>query len=82
MISKVIYFVDGWVKTNVNDRTCGLGAESLARRCIADAAKAGFTHDEVERELGTDLIDFLSSELQAYPLATGLAASPAANLSL
>ena len=82
MISKVIYFVDGWVRTNVNARTCGLGAEYLARRCIADAARAGFTNDEVEQELGTDLVDFLSSELQAYgpPKVPAVAPTPA-NLS-
>ena len=66
MISKVIYFVDGWVRSNVNARTCMLDAESLARQCIHDAAKAGFTNQQLEQDLGTDLVDFLTSELEAH----------------
>jgi hypothetical protein len=65
MISKVIYFVDLWVRTNVNSCSCTLDAESLARQCIDDAAKAGFTNQQLEQDLGTDLVDFLTSELEA-----------------
>lgn len=65
MISKVIYFVDGWVSTNVGAHPCTNDAEYLARRCIDDAAKAGFTNQQLEQDLGTDLVDFLTSELKA-----------------
>ena len=65
MISKVIYFVDGWVRTNVGAHLSTNDAESLARQCIDDAAKAGFTNQQLEQDLGTDLVDFLSSELAA-----------------
>jgi len=65
MISKVIYFVDGWVRTNVGGHPCARDAESLARQCIEDAAKAGLTNQQLEQDLGTDLVDFLSSELKA-----------------
>ena len=64
MISKVIYFVDDWVKTNVGAHTRTRDAASLARQCIDDAAKEGFTHEQLEEDLGTDLVDFLSSELR------------------
>jgi len=66
MISKVIYFVDDWVRANVNARTCLLDAELLARQCIDDAAKAGFTNQQLEQDLGTDLVDFLTSELESH----------------
>ena len=71
MISKVIYFLDGWVRANVNARTCMLNAESLARQCIDDAARAGFTNEQLEQDLGTDLVDFLTSVLQAHRPANG-----------
>ena len=64
MISKVIYFVDGWVRTNIGAQSCVRDAESLARRCIDDAAKVGFTNQQLEQDLGTDLVDFLTSELK------------------
>ena len=64
MISKVIYFVDGWVRANVGAHPSG-DAECLARQCIDDAAKAGFTNQQLEQDLGTDLVDFLTSELEA-----------------
>jgi len=76
MISKVIYFVDGWVRTNVGAYPSLLDAESLARQCINDAAKAGFTNQQLEQDLGTDLVDFLTSELEARRPATGQAANP------
>jgi hypothetical protein len=69
MISRVIYFVDGWVKTNIGAHSSMRDAEALARRCIDDAAKAGFTNEQVEEDLGTDLVDFLTSELKARELA-------------
>jgi len=65
MISKVIYFVDGWVRANVGAHPSTNDAESLARQCIDDAAKAGFTNQQLEQDLGTDLVDFLTSELEA-----------------
>lgn len=71
MISKVIYFVDDWVRSNVNAHTCMLDAELLARQCIDDAAKAGFTNQQLEQDLGTDLVDFLTSELEAQRPANG-----------
>jgi hypothetical protein len=69
MISKVIYFVDGWVKTNIGAHASRCDAEALSQRCIADAAKAGFTSEQLEEDLGTDLLDFLTSELEARELA-------------
>ena len=69
MISKEIYFVDGWVRSNIGAQICALDAQSLARRCIADAAKAGFTHEQLEEQLGTDLIDFFTGELKARETA-------------
>lgn len=74
MISEVIYFVDGWVRTNINARTCMLNAESLARQCIDDAARAGFTNEQLEQDLGTDLVDFLTSVLQSHRPLNGQAA--------
>ena len=71
MISKVIYFVDGWVRTNVGAGPFTNDAESLAQRCIDDAAKAGFTNQQLEQDLGTDLVDFLTSELKARESANG-----------
>jgi hypothetical protein len=65
MISKVIYFVDGWVRTNIGAQPGTRDAEALARRCIDDAAKAGFTNQQLEEDLGTDLVDFFTSELKA-----------------
>lgn len=76
MISKVIYFVDGWVRTNVGANPSVLDAESLARQCINDAAKAGFTNQQLEQDLGTDLVDFLTSELEARRPANPQAAPP------
>jgi hypothetical protein len=64
MISKVIYFVDGWVKTKLGPHYSADDAESLARQCIDDAAREGFTNEQLEKDLGTDLVDFLSSELK------------------
>jgi len=75
MISKTIYFIDSWVRTNVNSHPCNHDAESLAERCIADAAKAGFTNQQIEQDLGTDLVDFLSSELEARRAVNGRAYS-------
>ena len=69
MISKVIYFVDGWVKAHIGVHASTREAELLTRRCIADAAKAGFTKERLEEDLGTDLLDFLTSELRARELA-------------
>ena len=69
MISKVIYFVDGWVKTNIGAHASPRDAEMLVRRCLADAAKAGFTNEQLEEDLGTDLLDFLTSELESRELA-------------
>ena len=65
MISKVIYFIDGWVRANVGPQSCIRDADSLARRCIEDAAKVGFSNEQLEADLGTDLVDFLTSELKA-----------------
>jgi hypothetical protein len=64
MISKVIYFVDRWVRLNVGPDVALDDAETLARRCMDDAERAGFTTEEIEEDLGTDLVDFLSSELE------------------
>jgi hypothetical protein len=69
MISKEIYFVDGWIRSNIGTQLYVLDAQSLARRCIADAAKAGFTHEQLEKQLGTDLIDFFTGELKAREAA-------------
>ena len=69
MISKVIYFVDGWVRSNIGAQPSPLDAESLARRCINDAAKAGFTNEQLEEQLGTDLVDFFTGELKARETA-------------
>jgi hypothetical protein len=69
MISKVIYFVDGWVRSNIGAQSCLLDAEALARRCINDAAKAGFTNEQLEEHLGTDLVDFFTGELKARETA-------------
>lgn len=69
MISKVIYFVDGWVRSNVGAQTSSLDAQSLARCCIYDAAKAGFTNEQLEEHLGTDLVDFFTEELKARETA-------------
>jgi hypothetical protein len=69
MISKVIYFVDGWVRSNIGAQSSMLDAESLARRCIADAANAGFTNEQLEHHLGTDLVDFFTGELKARETA-------------
>jgi len=69
MISKVIYFVDGWVRTNIGAHACASDAELLVQRCIDDAAKAGFTNEQLEEDLGTDLLDFLTSELEAREMA-------------
>jgi hypothetical protein len=74
MISKVIYFVDSWVRTNVGAHAYTSDAESLARRCIDDAARAGFTNQQLEQDLGTDLVDFLTSELKARESANRRAA--------
>ena len=71
MISETIYFVDSWVRTNVSSHPCAQDAESLARKCIEDAAKAGFTNQQLEQDLGTDLVDFLTSELQARRSVNG-----------
>ena len=71
MISKVIYFVDDWVRANVGAYPSTHDAESLARQCIDDAAKAGFTNQQLEQDLGTDLVDFLTSELEARRPAAG-----------
>ena len=81
MISKVIYFVDGWVRTNVGAHPSTNDAESLARQCIDDAAKAGFTNQQLEQDLGTDLVDFLTSELAARRPATAQPLVRAAALS-
>jgi hypothetical protein len=64
MISSVIYFIDGWVKTNIGPDSSTQDAESLARQCMDDAQLAGFTSDQIEQDLGTDLFDFMASELQ------------------
>lgn len=69
MISKEIYFVDGWIRSNIGTQICALDAQSLARRCISDAAKAGFTHEQLEEQLGTDLIDFFTGEIKAREAA-------------
>ena len=69
MISKVIYFVDGWVRSNIGAQSSSLDAELLARRCISDAAKAGFTNAQLEEHLGTDLVDFITEELKACETA-------------
>ena len=69
MISKAIYFVDGWVRANIGPQSCMLDAETLARRCIKDAAKAGFTNEQLEQHLGTDLVDFFTGELEARETA-------------
>jgi hypothetical protein len=69
MISKVIYFVDGWVRTNIGSQYCAGDAELLARRCIDDAEKAGFTNQQLEEDLGTDLVDFFTGELKAREAA-------------
>jgi hypothetical protein len=69
MISKVIYFVDGWVRSNIGAQSSPLDAESLAHRCINDAAKAGFTNKQLEEQLGTDLVDFFTGELKARETA-------------
>src|SRR5687768_11424589 len=64
MISGVIYFIDSWVKSNIGPDAGGYDPESLARRCMDDAVLAGFSNDQIEQDLGTDLIDFMTSELQ------------------
>jgi len=69
MISKVIYFVDGWVRSNIGTQSYALDAETLARSCINDAAKAGFTNEQLEEHLGTDLVDFFTGELKARETA-------------
>lgn len=69
MISKVIYFVDGWVKAHIGVHASTREAELLTRRCIQDAAKAGFSKAQLEEDLGTDVLDFLTSELRARELA-------------
>ena len=69
MISNVIYFVDGWVRANIDAQSRMRDVEMLARRCIDDAAKAGFTNKQLEEDLGTDLLDFLTSELKAREAA-------------
>jgi hypothetical protein len=69
MISKVIYFVDGWVRSNIGAQSCALDPQSLARRCIDDAARAGFTNEQLEEQLGTDLVDFFTGELKARETA-------------
>ena len=69
MISKAIYFVDGWVRSNIGAQSCALSPELLARRCIADAAKAGFTNEQLEEHLGTDLVDFFTGELKTREMA-------------
>jgi hypothetical protein len=69
MISKVIYFVDDWVKANIGAHASLRDAELLAQRCIDDAARAGFTNEQLEEDLGTDLLDFLTSELESRELA-------------
>jgi hypothetical protein len=75
MISKVIYFVDRWVRTNVGAHPSANDAEALARQCVDDAAKAGFTNQQLEDDLGTDLVDFLTSELASRRPGNGHAAS-------
>ena len=72
MISEVIYFVDSWVRSNIGPQTCLLDPVSLARRCIADAATAGFTNEQLEEHLGTDLVDFFTGELNARETARSL----------
>jgi len=76
MISRVIYFVDGWVRTNVGAHPSAPDAVSLAQLCIDDAAKVGFTNQQLEEDLGTDLVDFLTSELEARRSPNGHAANP------
>lgn len=71
MISKVIYFVDGWVRSNIGGQSLMLDPVSLARRCIDDAAKAGYTNEQLEEHLGTDLVDFFTGELEAREAARG-----------
>jgi hypothetical protein len=65
MISKVIYFIDDWLRANIGAQSGVLNAEMLARRCIDDAEKAGFTSEQIEADLGTDLVDFFTGELEA-----------------
>jgi hypothetical protein len=69
MISRVIYFVDGWMRSNIGAQSSLLDAEFLARRCIDDAAKAGFTNAQLEEQLGTDLVDFFTEERKARETA-------------
>ena len=75
MISKAIYFIDGWVRANVGAQSGVREADMLTRRCIADAAKAGFSNEQLEEDLGTDLLHFLTSELRAREAARTAAAS-------
>jgi hypothetical protein len=65
MIGRAIYFIDGWVRMNIHSSAVGEFAEpeQLAKQCIDDAAKEGISGVELEQDLGTDLIDFLSHEL-------------------
>jgi len=76
MISRVIYFVDGWVKTNIGPDAGSYDAKSLARQCLDDAAREGFTNEQIEEDLGTDLLDFLTCELKVRESAGGPLAGP------
>jgi len=67
MISRAIYFIDSWVRANIRIGACNqiVDPDGLAMQCIDEAAKAGISRAELEENLGTDLIDFLSHELTA-----------------
>jgi len=73
MISRTIYFIDRWIRLNLQSAAHAELADpkQLVSRCVHDAAKLGISAAELEQDLGTDLLDFISHELASVELTEG-----------
>ncbi len=68
MSNQAIQFLNHWVTEHVNAIPYPehlAEAQRLAKECVADAEKAGISEQELEEDLGQDLVSELHDRLKA-----------------
>jgi hypothetical protein len=68
MSNRAIQFLNHWVTEHVNTMPYPehlAEAQRLADECVADAKKAGISEQELEEDLGQDLVSELRDRLNA-----------------
>jgi hypothetical protein len=68
MSNRAIQFLNHWATEHVNAIPYPehlAEAQRLAKECVADAQKAGITGQELEEDLGQDLVSELRDRLNA-----------------